>query len=125
MNIVPGVVHSKTKIDLHCKGVESLEDSLNYGFSYIEHKDHIVEYIVANSALMKRIFGEVRDSVLKLESGSIGELWTARLFLSDRLSDKEIFFSNSIFSVVINLNLNPNPNLNLKEVEDADIRISL
>ncbi len=117
MNIVPGIVHSKTKIDLCCKGIESLEDSLNYGFSYIEHNDHIVEYIITNNTTMKRIFGEVRDSVLKPESGSIGELWTAKLFLSDRLSDKEIFFSNSMFSVVINLNLNPN----LKEVEDANI----
>lgn len=113
MNIVPDIIHSKTRINLHCKGVESLEDSLNYGFSYVEHEDHIVEYIVTNNALMKRIFGEVRDSVLKPENNSIGELWTAKLFLSDRLSEKEIFFSNSIFSVVINLNLNP------KEVEDA------
>ena len=107
MNIVPGVVHAKKKIDLQCKGVESLEDSLNYGFSYVEHEDHIVEYIVVNSALMKRIFGEVNDSVLKVEEGALGELWTAKLYLSDKLSDKQIFFSNSVFSVVINLNLNP------------------
>ena len=113
MNIVPGVVHAKKKIDLQCKGVESLEDSLNYGFSYVEHEDHIVEYIVVNSALMKRIFGEVNDSVLKVEEGALGELWTAKLYLSDKLSDKQIFFSNSVFSVVINLNLNP------KEYEDA------
>lgn len=115
MNIVPGVVHAKKKINLHCKGVESLEDSLNYGFSYIEHEDHIVEYIVVNNTLMKRIFGEVNDSVLKVEEGALGELWTAKLYLSDKLSDKQIFFSNSVFSVVINLNLNP------KECEDADV----
>lgn len=113
MNIIPGVIHARKKIDLHCKGVESLEDSLNYGFSYIEHEDHIVEYIVANRNLMKRIFGEVYDSVLKPEDKAIGELWTAKLYLSDKLSDKQIFFSNSTFSVVINLNLNP------KEVENA------
>lgn len=107
MRIVPGVVHAKKKMDVHCKGVESLEDSLNYGFSYIEHEDHIVEYIVANNKLMKRILGEVRDSVLKPEEDAIGELWTAKLYLSDKLSDKQIYFSNSVFSVVLNLNLNP------------------
>ena len=123
MNIVPGVVHSKTKINLHCRGVESLEDSLNYGFSYVEHQDHIVEYIVANKTLMKRIFGEVKDSTLNPENGAIGELWTAKLFLSNKLSDKEIFFSNSVFSVVINLNLNPNPNE--EEFEDANIRLPM
>ncbi len=115
MNVIPGVVHAKRKIDLNCKGVESLEDSLNYGFSYIEHEDHIVEYIVANKILMKRIFGEVNDSKLNPENDSIGELWTAKLYLSEKLTDKEIFFSNSVFSVVLNLNLNP------KEVEDACI----
>lgn len=112
MNIIPCVVHAR-KIDLHCKGVESLEDSLNYGFSYIEHEDHIVEYIVTNRILMKKIFGKIHDSVLKPEGKAIGELWTAKLYLSDKLTDKQIFFSNSVFSVVINLNLNP------KEVEDA------
>lgn len=113
MNIIPDIVNSKTKIDLHCKGVESLEDSLNYGFSYIEHEDHIVEHIVTNRILMKRIFAEINDSELKPEGKAIGELWTAKLYLSDKLSDKQIFFSNSVFSVVINLNLNP------KEVENA------
>ena len=113
MNIVPGVVHAKKKIYLHCKGVESLEDSLNYGFSYIEHEDHIVEHIVVNSTLMKRIFGEVNDSLIKIEDGAIGELWTAKLYLSDKMSDEQILFSNSVFSVVINLNLNP------KEIENA------
>ncbi len=113
MNVIPDIIHSKLKIDLSCKGVESLEDSLNYGFSYIENEDHIVEHIVTNRVMMKRIFAEVRDSEIKQEGKSIGELWTAKLYISDKLSDKQIFFSNSIFSVVINLNLNP------MEKEDA------
>ena len=118
-NVIPDIIHSKTQINLHCKGVESLEDSLNYGFSYVEHEDHIVEHIVANRFLMKRILGEVSDSELKPEGRSIGELWTAKLYISDKLSDKQIFFSNSVFSVVINLNLNP------KEVDSAYIRLPM
>jgi len=113
MKVASGVIHAKQKINLHCEEIESLEDSLNYGFSYIEHEDHIVEYIVVNNHVMKRIFGEVRDSVIRMEEESIGELWTAKLFLSDKLSDNQIFFSSSFFSVVIDLNLNP------KEVEHA------
>lgn len=114
MNIAP-LIYSKAKIYMYCKGGETLEDSLNYGFAFIEHEDHIVEYIVANNHLMKRVFGEVFDSVLKPEKEFIGELWTAKLLLSNKLFNSQILFSNNIFSVVINLNLNP------KEVEDAYI----
>jgi len=115
MKVAAGVIHAKQKINLYCKEIESLEDSLNYGFSYIEHEDHIVEYIVVNKNVMKRIFGEVSDSVIKVEEDSIGELWTAKLYLSDKLSNNQIFFSSSFFSVVIDLNLNP------KEVEYANV----
>lgn len=113
MRIVPDIIYSKAKTSLYCKGGETLKDSLNYGFAYIEQEDHIVEYIVANNRLMKRILGEIPDSVLKPEKQFIGELWTARLLLSEKLFDSQILFSNSVFSVVINLNLNP------KEVDNA------
>ena len=115
MKIVPDIIYSKAKTSLYCKGGETLEDSLNYGFAYIEQEDHIVEYIVANNRVMKRIIGEIPDSVLKPEKQFIGELWTARLLLSGKLYDSQILFSNSVFSVVINLNLNP------KEVDNAYI----
>ena len=113
MEIIPDIIYSKTKMNLYCKGGETLKDSLNYGFAYVEHKDHIVKYVVANNNIMKRIFGEIMDSVLKPEKQFIGELWTAKLLLSNRLFDSQILFSNNVFSVVLNLNLYP------KEVDNA------
>lgn len=115
MNIVPDIIYSKVKINLYCKRIDTLEDSLNYGFAYIEQEDHIVEYIVINNRVMKRVLGEISDSVLKPEKQFIGELWTAKLLLSEKLFDTQIFFSNSAFSVVLNLNLNP------EEVDNANI----
>lgn len=104
--IVPEIIYAKTKSSLKSPG-GSLEDAMNFGFSYIEHKDHIVEYIVANKYVMKRVFEEVSDSEVNPEYGSIGNLWTAKLLLSDRLSDKQLLLSNSQFSVVIDIDLHP------------------
>jgi len=98
--LVSDVVHSKAKIQVEFKG-ETLEDALNFGFSYLESEDHIVQYIVVNSKTMKRIFGEINDSILKPKGESLGELWTAKLLLSNNLKDSEIFFSNNTFSAVI------------------------
>lgn len=105
-SVVGEITRSKAKTNIDCYDT-NISDIMNFGFSYIEHEDHIVEYIVSNSTIMKKIFGEVNDSVLKPEGESIGELWTAKLLLSNKLKDKEIIFSNNIFSVVINLDLNP------------------
>ena len=105
---VHDIMSSKAKISLPC-AARSLSDVMNYGFSYIEHEDHIVEFIVANNKTMKQIFGEVEDSELNPEGEYIGDLWTAKLLLSPKLQDKQIVFSNNSFSVVINLDLDINP----------------
>jgi hypothetical protein len=115
MEIVPDIIYSRIKTNLYCKGGETFKDLLNYGFAYIEQQDCIVNYIVSNNRIMKKIFGEIPDSILKPEKHYIGYLWTAKLLLSDKLFDSQILFSDSAFSVVVNLNLN------LKEVEDANI----
>lgn len=115
MEIVPDIIYSKIKTSLYCKGGETFEDILNYGFAYIEQQDCIVSYIVSNNHVMKRIFGEIPDSILKPRKHYIGDLWTAKLLLSNKLFDSQILFSDSAFSVVVNLNLN------LKEVENANI----
>lgn len=104
--IIPEIIYSKTKNVLKSPGV-TLEDAINFGFSYVEHKDCIVEYIVSNKRIMKRIFGEIADSKVNPEHGSIGALWTAKLLLSDRLSDKHLIFSDSQFSAVIDIDLYP------------------
>jgi hypothetical protein len=65
---------------------------------------------VANPNVLKKMFGEVPDSKLKIEGDSIGELWTAKLLVYDKLADSQILFSNNTFSVVINLDTNSNIN---------------
>jgi hypothetical protein len=97
------IVYSKARVSLPFKG-RTLKDALSFGFSYIESEDHVVEYIVANSSVLKKILGEVPDSKLKIEGDYIGELWTAKLLICDRLMNSQILFSNNTFSVVINLN---------------------
>lgn len=105
-NVIPEIIYAKTKNKLKSpRG--TLKDALNFGFSYIEQQDHIVEYIVANKRLMKKIFGEIPDSVINPEYRFLGDLWTAKLLLSNKLSDSQLLLSNSEFSVVIDIDLNP------------------
>jgi hypothetical protein len=105
------IFYSRAKTEIDFKG-SSISDALNFGFSYIESEDHVVEYVVANNKVIKQIFAKMPESNIKLEFGSIGELWTAKLLLSDKLSDSQILFSNNTFSAVINLNLNSEETIN-------------
>jgi hypothetical protein len=107
MSTVSDVVYSKAKVKVQFNG-KTLKDAMTFGFSYFDSEDHIVEYVVANSRNLKKIFGEIPDSILRLENGALGQLWTAKLLLSDKLTDSELFFSNNTFSAVIRLDLNPN-----------------
>lgn len=109
------IIYSKTKIKLYYPG-KRLEEALNFGFSYIEQKDYIVEYIIANNYLMKRIFVEINDSILMPENKSIGKLWTAHLFLSDKLLNSQLALSNKEFSVILDIDLNPE-----REYVDANV----
>ena len=104
-NTVYDIFYSSAKTHLDFKG-STIKDALDFGFSYIESEDHVVEYIAANPTIMKKIFEECPDSKIKMRAGSIGELWTARLLVAEKLQDNEILFSNNVFSAVINLNLN-------------------
>lgn len=105
--IVYDIIKSKARVNIDY-WAEDMTDIMNFGFSYIEHEDHIVEYIVANNRVMKKIFSQVNDSILKPHNQYIGELWTAKLLLSDKLNDNQVLFSNNFFSAVINLDLNKN-----------------
>lgn len=104
-NLASDIYYSKAKTTLEFKG-DSIKDALSFGFSYIESEDHVVEYVAASPVVMKKIFEQIIDSKIKMRAGSIGELWTARLLVSDKVNDNQILFSNSTFSAVINLNLN-------------------
>lgn len=98
------LLYSKSKIRIPFKG-ESLKDALSFGFSYLESEDHMVHFIAAGPRMMKRIFAEMPDSVLDPAGDSVGELWTAKLLLSRKLGDRQIIFSNEIFSAVVDLHL--------------------
>ena len=106
-NTVSDIFYSRAKTRIDFKG-DAIKEAVNFGFSYIESKDHVVNYIVVNSKNLKSILVEVPDSKVKIgvDEGSIGELWTAKLLVSDKLLDSEVLFSNETFSAVINLNLN-------------------
>jgi len=106
-NVIPDIIYAKTKNSLKSPGT-TLSEAINFGFSFIEHKDHIVEYIVANKRIMKKIIGEIPDSKINPEYRTIGDLWTAKLCLSEKLSDRQILLSNSGFSIVIDIDLNQN-----------------
>jgi hypothetical protein len=103
-DVASDIVYSKAKVELNFMG-SGLREALNFGFSYIESEDHIVEYIVANCTVMQSVLVEIPEAKLFPEKDSIGELWTAKLFISDRLKNSEIIFSNNTFSAVINLNM--------------------
>ena len=105
--VISNIIYTKTKVSISCPG-KTIEDAINFGFSYIEHEDHIVQYIVANKKLMKRIFADINDSVLDPDKMAVGGLWTAKLLLSNKLLDSQIIFSNSEYSVVIDIDINPN-----------------
>lgn len=92
---------------LHFKG-ERLLDALNFGFSYIESEDHLVEYVAVNAHMAKRVLGEIQDSTVEPVQGFIGRLWTAQLLVSTWLKDDQILFSNTTFSAVVDVKLNPN-----------------
>ena len=97
---------SKAKTCLDYKG-NSLRDALNLGFSYIEQHDHVVHYIIGNGKIMKKIMAEIPESVLDPDDDQIGELWTAKLLLFNKLPSSQIVFSNTNSSMILNLNLTP------------------
>ena len=46
------------------------------------------------------------DSQVGGPGGAIGNLWTATLYLSDRVKNQQILFSNENFSEILKLNVN-------------------
>lgn len=104
-DIASKIFYSNAKVHLNAP-CPTIMEALNFGFSYIESEDHVVEYVVANPVMMKKIFTDISDSKVMIDDHAIGELWTSKLLLNEKLRDNQIVFSNKTFSVVINLNLN-------------------
>jgi len=114
MNDIAGsIIYSKAKTCVNFKS-DSLRDTLNFGFSYVESKDHVVNYLVTNGTVMKKILASIPETVLCPSDEDLGELWTAKLLVSNKIKDSQILFSNGSMSIVINLNLN-------KEFENAGL----
>jgi len=105
IDTVSNIISSKAKVSLAFTG-QTIRDALSFGFSYIESEDHVVQFVIANGNVLKKIFSEIPESILHPKKESLGYVWTANLLCSDRLRDSQIVFSNNTFSAVINLNLN-------------------
>ena len=91
---------------LSCFGESEIGNALAFGFSYIEHEDHTVQHILTGPSLMKKIIRDIDASVFTVGKDYIGELWTARLYITDRIPGDHIMFSNADLTVVLDLNLN-------------------
>ena len=87
-------------------GPGELSDILSFGFSYVEHEDHCVEYLLVSPRMAKRIIQGIDAITLTIDTDYLGFLWTAHVILTDKIDDNTIVFSNKDYSVVLNLNLN-------------------
>jgi len=81
--------------------LESVSDALLFGFSYMESRDHIVEYVIASPEMIKRIFAEIPDSKVNPSEEALGSVWTAKLLISDRLTKNQLLLSNCTYSAVV------------------------
>jgi len=79
---------------------------MGFGFSYVEHEDHLVEFIVANPTVVRKIIREIEPVQLVAGEDYVGILWTGKIHISDKVLNDQILFANSDFSVVLDLNIN-------------------
>ena len=89
-----------------CFGESEIGNALSFGFSYIEYEDHTVYHILTGPSLMKKVMRDIDAAVFVVGKDYIGELWTARLYLIDKIPSDHIMFSNADLTVVLDLNLN-------------------
>lgn len=118
------IIHSPNKISLphpakelqseYSFGEGEMGDFMSFGFAFVEHQDHMVEYIVSTPKVMKQIIAEM-DVDLSVEQPYIATLWTAKLYVTDKVKEDHVLFGNADQSVVLDLNLNK------KEFHSADL----
>ena len=116
MDIVKQILYSKNKVEIKYPykntegpsyfGEGELGDILSFGYAYVEQEDHFVDYVVASPLIVKKIIREIDETILTVDSPYIGFLWTGKIFISDKVKNDHIIFSNTGFSVVLDLNLN-------------------
>lgn len=83
----------------------TIEDVINFGFSFVESQDNYVSYVITNSAIMKIIIGFIPESILEPTKKSLGKLWTSDLVLSSKIKENRIVFSNLDYSAVLVLSI--------------------
>lgn len=106
-DVIWRVLSSKNKSTAFYPRPESeLKDILNFGISFIEHEDHVSEYIIADPKMIKRMIKEIEDLNLCSDKPHIGELWTTKIYITSKIKNSSLFFSNVDFSVILNLHLN-------------------
>lgn len=104
--VVLNFPYTKTKSTLPYFGDSELSDILSFGFSFVEHEDHCVEYLLVSPYTAKRIIKEIDALNLLVDEDFFGFLWTAKVVLTDKISDNRVVFANRDNSVVLDLNIN-------------------
>jgi hypothetical protein len=106
-DIVWRVLSSKNRSMAFYPGLEEgLNDILNFGISFIEYEDHVSEYIVADTKMIKRMIKEMDEFNLCADKPYIGKLWTSKVYMTDKIKNSSLFFSDRDFSDILNLHLN-------------------
>lgn len=95
----------KTPVEQAYFGLGELSDILSFGFSFVEHEDHCVEYLLVSPGIAKKIIQDIGFFQLTVETEYLGILWTSQVYLTDKISNDRIIFSNKDLSVVLDLNL--------------------
>jgi len=116
MEIVKNILRSKKKVVMDFPqsgavgpayfGLGELSDILSFGFSFVEHEDHCVEYLLVSPGTAKKIIQGIGFFQLTVDTDYLGVLWTAQVCLTDKIDNDRIIFSNKDLSVVLDLNLN-------------------
>lgn len=102
-------------------GNSLMGEILNFGFAYVESEDSYVEYIVCDPNIMRGIIIEVPEVELAIDKKYFGKLWTAAMYITNKIKNYNIIFANTDLSVVLYLNTNKI----LKEVYNGHLRLPL
>lgn len=105
-SIVHDILSARVKSYATFPGSGTIQDMLNYGFSFVECEDHMVTAILVNAPTMDQIFKTCTDTVFDPKGESYGQLLTAQLYLHRNLADGRIIFSNIDASTVLVLDPN-------------------
>jgi len=82
-------------------GASSLQDMINFGFSFVESEDHMVTSVVTNNEMMTRILRESEDAYVEFDGEALGTLLTAKLYVHGNIKGQRIIFANVDYTTVL------------------------